>query len=143
MLKTITIVSLVSAILYRLGGIGRPFRSWMRDWVIPLPVCIWLWCNGVHSWWLLLSYALMGGGLTTYYDSVPFNKGKDNFYMHGFFIGLALIPLAAWIPWWAILLRSVVLGALMGIWCHIWGNDWTEELGRGAFIGLTLPILLV
>ena len=138
----IALITIVCAILYRLGGIGKPFRSWMRDWLIPLPICLYaFFALGVTNFWLLLlAYGLMGAALTTYWDSL---LGYDNFYLHGFMIGLACLPFLTIIPWWIILLRSLALGGAMGLWCKIFGNDWVEELGRGGFIGLTLLIFLI
>jgi hypothetical protein len=43
------------------------------------------------------------------------NKGKDNFYMHGFMVGLGAFPMF-WYgsAWWIILARAILLGAFMG-----------------------------
>ena len=78
------------------------------------------------------------------------NKGKDNFFMHGFFIGLGAFPLIwAGIPWWLILLRSIILAVFMGglnWWVHkykIPKSDWIEELGRGFAITITVPLLII
>ncbi len=72
------------------------------------------------------------------------NKGRDAFAMHGFMIGLAMFPLL-WggVNWYAILLRSIVLSLSIGLWSKFIDKDWLEEGGRGAFITLTIPLLLI
>jgi hypothetical protein len=72
------------------------------------------------------------------------NKGKDNFYMHGFFVGLSTIPcMVLGISLYAILIYSLVLAITMGLWSKWWKNDVVEETGRGSLIILTLPLLLL
>jgi len=72
------------------------------------------------------------------------NKGKDNFFMAGFFIGLCTLPLlAVGLHWYAVLVYAGILSVCMGVWCKIFKTDWIEELGRGAFIILLTPILLI
>ncbi len=143
MIETI-IATILCSVLYRLGGWGRPFRSWMRDWLIPLPICIWLWLMmGVTTWWvLLITYGLVGASLTTYWDSL---LGYDNFYLHGAVIALGCVLTVVngdchLLPF---LLRVGVLGGSMGLLCKLAGNHHVEEFGRGALIGLTLPLLLI
>lgn len=164
MIGNILGLSLLSGILYRLGGIGKPFRSWMRDWLIPgVVIVVMIFILKIQApWWAyLISYPLMGGALCTYWDDSddPFKDSfsriinwmypEDNFYLHGFIIGLGLFPIAivgslGWIP---LLIRAVVLGFLMGglNWLvhklNIPFGDWIEELSRGAFIIVTLILL--
>lgn len=143
------LAAVINGCLYRMGGIGRPFRSWMRDWLIP-GVMIFLLSINYHipiwQWRSLIYYALCGVSLTTYWDSVPFNKGKDNFYMHGFFIGLSLITYIGIINIWLILLASIFTAISLGVWNLLFGkllsfipyNDWIDEIGRGALISISL-----
>ena len=145
MLIKLLLICFLSGMLYRLGGLGKPFKTWMRDWVIPL---VWLigfcliegfsWAN----WWVYLSiWMLMAGALTTYWDDL---FGYDNFYAHGFMIGLASFPLLfIGFPIYVILLNGLITGLLMGLWCKFFGNDWVEEIGRGVFVCLPLVIWLV
>jgi hypothetical protein len=119
----------------------------MRDWIIPAIQLLviagifgWAW----KFWWVyLLSYILTGAALTTYWDEL---FGYDNFWFHGFAVGLGLLPfICTGIAWWLILVRAIILAILMGAWCKIkWPKfirqDWADELGRGAFIILTLII---
>ncbi|MFA5747388.1 MAG: hypothetical protein WC926_04965 [Candidatus Paceibacterota bacterium] len=145
MILSLLILTLICAILYRLGGIGKPFKSWMRDWLIPPLIYAWLFYyrhpDAWYGWLMILpAIGLTGAALTTYLDSI---FGYDNFWAAGFLVGLAAFPLY-WtgIAWWLILIRAVLLGVTWGVWCKLFSNDWVEECGRGAFIALTLPLLL-
>jgi hypothetical protein len=146
MIVSLLAIAIICAILYRLGGIGKPFKSWMRDWLIPpLIYAYLLYYRNPETWygWLMIlpAIGLTGGALTTYLDSI---FGYDNFWAAGFIVGLGAIPfMFAGIAWWIILARAILLGVLWGGWCKVFGNDWVEELGRGAFISLTLPLLLI
>ena len=135
------IVSIVSAILYRLGGIGKPFNTKIRDMGIPTVCLIWMIFKypSVAWYWHLLSWGAMFGALTTYWDSL---LGYDNFYLHGFMIGFAYLFYAIGSRLWLwFILRAVILGVGMGLWCKFYKKDWVEEGGRGAMIGLSLPLL--
>ena len=140
------LASCLCGILYRLGGIGKPFRTWMRDWIIPLVAygyLLTLWHPVSLIGWLMLvpAIALTGGALTTYWDEL---FGYDNYWFHGFMIGLTSFPLLwSGIHLYAICIRAVLLAVLMGGWSKIFGNVWVEECGRGAFISATIPLLLI
>lgn len=43
----------------------------------------------------------------------------------------------------AVIVATIILGALTMIWSELISNDVQEELGRGAFIILTLPLLMI
>ena len=151
----VLIAAILSSIAYRLGGWGKPFKSWHRDWLIPAIAYGLLYflrppVNLVGWLMILPAIALTGASLTTYWDSIPFNKGKDNFAMHGFFCGLGAFPLIwAGFSWCMILVRAVILAVFMGglnWWVHKYSikhSDIIEELSRGASIIATLPILLI
>lgn len=155
MVILVFILSICSAILYRLGGAGKvddgwnwARRSWVRDWLIPPVVLTTLWLMigfAIIYWWqwllLLAVWLLMGGAFSTYWDEVPFNKGKDNFYMHGFFVGLATFPLF-WLyySWVAILIYAVALSLAMGLFTSTKFNAVIKELFRGAVVVLFLLI---
>jgi hypothetical protein len=158
--------------LYRAGGAGKKEkddgfnflrRSWVRDWVIPPVGILALWLlKGVHwnYWWsYLLIWPLMGGALSLYWDDTD-NKildkicrminwmyPVDNFYVHGFMIGLATSPLLrVGIHWWVILIYAITLSLAMGIISHrIKKFDAVKkEKGRGlAIIFLLLIFKLI
>lgn len=111
-------------------------QSWTRDWIIA-PLCaLFAFLYGVHSWWLILLIPATGGALSTYHDSY---FGFDNFWMHGFVIGLASFPVAIvngeWVMWF---LRALLLAVWMGGWSASWKNDHIEDLGRYFAIGATM-----
>lgn len=75
------------------------------------------------------------------------NKGKDNFFMAGFMVGMAfmfLIPLG--VAWYFILIRSIVLAVLWGVnnlICNRYPTkDGVEEFVRYGVLPLTMFILL-
>jgi hypothetical protein len=106
-----------------------------------LPIFWLLICYPKMSWFIYL-IALGGtwGMLTTYWDSL---FGFDNFWFHGFAIGAVyFIFIFFGGLWLGLIIRSIVLAILMGGISTLSGNVDTEELGRGASIGLTLPLLL-
>ena len=133
MLIKILIASIISGILYRLGGTSRGTK-W-RDFGCPTVALVALWLLvGFKSsyWWAyLLFFGFSFASLTTYWDFIPFNKGEDNHFMHGFFCGLAGIPLI-WvgIPLWIILARLTLCTLGMGLWSKWIGNAVVEETGR-------------
>lgn len=142
----ILIACVLSAVLYRAGGMSKVSssepkwipkwlrKSWVRDWLCPpclylVLFSFWLPCS-LLSWGMsLLSYGLLGGALSTYWDRL---FGYDNFYAHGFGCGLAIIPLIVFIPWWIVLIRLVICTVGMGLWSKLINNDVWEEYGRGV-----------
>lgn len=151
------LVCAISSVLYRAGGMSKDAttkpkwipvwlrRSWVRDWLCPACVSLVLlsfwWPSSFLSWGLLLlSYILCGLALSTYYDTI---FGFDNYWFHGFMIGLAAFPLF-WggIAWYAIMGRAILLGALVGGWSTLIKVDWIEEIGRGLLITGTVPFFL-
>jgi len=151
-LGALVILSGLSAILYRAGGMGqedtaRPKwipkwlrHSWIRDWLIP-PLSI----TGLLLFWheapplhLLIAsictWGAMGAALSTYWDWVPFNKGKDNFWMHGFFVGISTLPFFFFgYAWWAVLSQALISAVGMGLISTMSDVDYVEEFGRGFF----------
>jgi hypothetical protein len=155
----IILLALVSALFYRLGGMGGYGRStypnvpgWVfdtkaRDLGCPLVALGAMFVMGIANvvpWWInLISFLLCFGALTTYWDSVPFNKGKDNFYMHGAGIAIAYLPYIVGVGWVGPVVRVVVLTVAMGVYQRLVGKDWLDEGGRGFLIVATLPLLLI
>jgi hypothetical protein len=139
------ILSIISGVLYRMGGKGKPYNTKYRDLGCPLIAIITLWFLvgfQLSYWWVyLLIFGLMFGALTTYWD---FLFGFDNYWFHGFMVGLSIFPLF-WIGihWWAILIYSISLAVSMGIWSKLISWDVAEEFGRGFFITLLLSTLFL
>ena len=142
---------ILSSLLYRVGGIGKPFNTKFRDFGCPIIMysyLLTLWYPSNWVGWMMLGLAVFFTflSLTTYYDKI---FGYDNFYAHGFVIGLAALPLTfVGISGWQVIGRAIILGLFMGAlnwWVeehNIMMSDWVEELGRGAIITLTIPLLM-
>lgn len=152
MIAITIIFTVLSAILYRLGGLGREQDQWIPAWLkntkyrdvgCSLLAVGWMaiYYERVEWFWYLASFGVLWGALTTYWDFV---FEKDNFWVHGLGIGVAFIFYAIatgdWIGWG---IRCLSLAVLTGGWCAIFKNDWVEELGRGAFIIATLPLMMI
>lgn len=137
---TIFVLSILSSILYRAGGLSKsqPYwipiflrKSFVRDYFCPilclLPPCI----NDPH-WVYLIVYFLMVGGFSTYWDRL---FGYDNFAFAGFMLGIAALPLMyVGFPLSHLIVRALVIGLLWWIITHFFSNDHIEEHGRGFFV---------
>jgi len=141
------IALLVSGVLYRMGGYGKPFNTKFRDMGCPAVSLILLFILGITGvWWKVgisyfLTFGLMFGALTTYWDNI---FKEDNFYAHGLMIGVAALPLMIiGVHWYSILLRAGILSGLMGLWSFVIKNDTLEEAGRGVLVVATLPLCLI
>ena len=142
-------MSILGAISYRLGGIGKPFRSWMRDWILPLIGAITMWfILDVHTpiWTILLSYLLLGVSLTTYYDEL---FGFDNMGFHLFVACMAYFPYVIYTGhWWLFGVRALICGFVA--WFLNWQlgqkgvkySDIIEEMMRGFILIITLPMIV-
>lgn len=127
----ILVCACISGVLGRMGGSGRYPRQ-CRVIGIPLLMAALAWILGVHSWWLLLMIGAMIGAISTYWDFLaPEEQNRDNFFLHGFFIGLATFPIAiATGHWWMLLFRCLFLAVACGWWSAIMKWDVGEEFGR-------------
>ena len=155
------LLSGISAIFYRASGMAEDVKhwipnwlrqNWIRDWLCPLLMIIGL--VVIHpfllfQWWLLLAYLITAGSLTTYWDWFPPNHGEDNFWIAGFFSGIALFPLAfCGLCFWLILLRAVLLALIWGGLNRIVNNNhvahsaFIEEYTRGFTLVATLVLLI-
>jgi hypothetical protein len=118
------IATILCAILGRMGG-ASGFNTKFRDMGVPFVACLYAFLLGCHSWWLILSFGLMFGALTTYWD---FLFGYDQFYFHGLVIGVATAPIALVTGHWLHFLGVVVLSSLwMGFWSKVIKWDVLEE----------------
>jgi hypothetical protein len=156
------ILAFISGFLYRLGGMSQDCppawipkawrKRWVRAWLIPpfSLASLFLWWGPSGAWWMillmsLLSWGLMGGFLTTYWDWLTkiWRKTEDeyweNWLLHGFFVGLGATLPFLWVgmAWWIILANCVVSGLLMMAISEFSGNVWVEEIGRGFVATIT------
>jgi len=141
--------AILSSICYRLGGM-KEFNTKYRD--ICCPIIAWITVMFILNisavWYIhLIAFLLLFFSLTTYWDKVY--KNTDNFYLHGFFIGISYLSYAivGSVGWIALISRAILLAVLMGVLNYIVNKykipyrDWIEELFRGAVIILTLVML--
>lgn len=161
------VCTLISAFLYRLGGMSKAEAKtywiwrWVPDWMIDtkardigcaLITLFWMiaffkFPVNIDLWKIIVSHTVcfLGtfGALTTYWDSL---FGYDNFYAHGFMIGLAKIMYAiftgCWIPF---ILYCILLGITMGLLSNKvdWSkfgirDDYGDECSRGGIMQLLL-----
>ncbi len=152
------ILSISSAILYRLGGSSKVDQDkefpWIPRWFKNIPKKRDVMSNivklfgvfllGIYApiWVWFISFGLLWASLSSYWDWM---FGYDNHYMYGFMCGFSLLPLVIFgnlglVPF---LIQSVVLGLTMGLWSKYNGNATKEELGRGTFLTLSNLILIL
>ncbi len=138
----VLLASVVSAVLYRLGG-ASGFNTKYRDIGCSLLSVLLIGYLVSWHWTLILVFGLTWGALSTYWKQGP----RANWY-HWLFTGigysLALIPFClAEGHWLGFGIRTAALGLLTMAWSEINGNAVWEEAGRGALITLTIPLLLI
>ena len=134
------ILSIVSGIFYRMGG-SSSYRSWYRDWLIPLVVTMYMVITHHWHWSLILCYPLLGFALSSYEYFLPDDPKKRwyNWALHGAFIALSLLPWCLYNGHWNYFLnRLVILPVLITAWTLLCPSPKWDELGRGFFIIATL-----
>ncbi len=150
------LLSVVSAILYRLGGSSKTDQDkefpFIPRWFKNIPkkrdvmsnlVCLYsLFLLGINApfWVWFISFGLLWASLSSYFDWM---FGYDNHYMHGFMCGFSLLPLVIFgnLVLSAFIIKSILLAIGMGLWSKYNGNATKEELGRGFL--LTISNVLV
>ena len=152
MWKLIVVVALsyIGGILYRLGGIGKPWNTKYRDFGVPLVAALVYAFLGLPiGWSLLWSTLLLFGAMTTYWCKINkwFGLPTDtkywfNWALTGLAYGLAYIPIAIEFGnWHTILCRSVLLTIFTSIYSEQVDDVEWEEWGRGAAVAMTICIL--
>lgn len=147
--------AILSGVFGRMGGSENYNSNW-RDIGINLLHVIFLfftvnWIAPVWLWLLIVYFGLFKASISTYWD---FLFGFDNFWMHGFMLGLSAFVICFITGhWWLMLIRSIGLALFMGIW-YLWhptkiklfGINWNgaqiEEFGRYAVLTATLPMVI-
>jgi len=143
----IPFLSFIGAILYRLGGIGKPFNTKYRDFGVPvIALGLLALLGGTAPWWIwLLTFLGMFGTMTTYFE---FDKNVDTDWYEwlvcGFMMGLSALPYA-WYngAWFWLIMRTIILTIGITIWSVLIKKDWLEEGGRGLLFTITTPLLLI
>lgn len=141
------LMSIVSAILYRLGGSSKEDQdkefSWIPKWFKKIPKKRDVMCNllmlgavnlmGLNApWWAwVVSFGLLWASLSTYWD---FMFGFDNHWFHGFMCGFSLLPVAIYNDLLPFFIKCVFLAVSIGLWSKYNGKANKEELGRGFLL---------
>ena len=150
-LIAVFVMSIISGILYRLGGTGGAWwkNTKMRDIGVPIIALVMMLLLGYHiSWMLVLSTILLFASLTTYWKKINkfFGDTEENcrwynWYVHGFVCGLAYLPMIfVGVPILVVLGRSFILAGLVTLSSELIDEVFWEEFCRGFFIVLTLII---
>lgn len=143
----IAIASLLGGILYRLGGIGKPFNTKVRDLGVPI-VALGLLAliGGRAPWWAWLgTFGCMFGTMTTYFKF----KGDENVKWYswlivGFVFGLSALLYAIGSGHWVgMIIRTIILSVSVMWWSEYQDNAKWEEFGRGYLFVTTIPLLLI
>ena len=141
---SLIILSSLGAVLYRLGGLGKPFNTKVRDCGVPTVACLLLWIWGLHNWIVLVITALfMFSAQLSYFKK----KGTDAKWHNWVFVGLAfsacVLPITIYVGHWnGFFLRSLIVTVFTTLWSQFIDLDWLEEGGRGLIQIITLPLLL-
>lgn len=149
---TVIGLAVLSGVLYRLGGYGKPFNTKVRDFGVPACMIMAMLSLGNFHWSLILCFGAMFGATTTYWDFInkwlPV-KDKDteywfNWALHGFFIGISMLPYVLFSHQWLSLGLYVALcTVLMTLVSELSGNVWVEEIGRGFIAIAALFVFLL
>ncbi len=143
------ILAIISGVLYRLGGIGKPFNTRFRDIGCSLIILVTCLILGLFRGFTaslvayLLTFGLLWGAYASYWKS-----GEDMKFRHWCFHGLglafALLPIAYITGHWiGFIMRLFILPLLIAVWSEGIGEVNLEEFGRGFLFCATLPILLL
>jgi len=144
------LLSIIGGILYRLGGIGKPWNTKMRDLGVPACGLFAMKLLGFdYSWVLYLSTLLLFPALTTYWKKINRFFGDTdenchwyNWLVHGLVCGLAYLPMCfGGISLYLIIGRAIILAIATMWWSEVIGDVKWEEGGRGFLIIITLGIL--
>ena len=135
--------SIISAILYRMGGSDTFDTKW-RDLGIPTLMILLMSLFGLWHWSLLLCFSLLFISLTTYFKK----KGTDakwwNWLLCGTVYGLSMLPFA-WMTehWLGFILRTIFLMFSITLYSELIGDVIWEECGRGFIIIASLGFFLI
>lgn len=144
-------LSVLGGILYRAGGIGKPYNTKWRDIGVPCVMLIAMSALGLWHWSLIPCFLLLVASLTTYnkWLGVLLGLGKDDVHwpswvITGGFYGLSMLPYAYFTEHWGTMgIRVIALAILICLWSEWIKIDWLEEGGRGFLIVATLALFLL
>jgi len=151
LLKLITIVILsgIGAVLYRLGGQGKPFNTRYRDIGVSLVSVITLLTlfpetfrlHLVNLFVYLMCFGVSWGALSAYWQQ---DEKRWGYFWHGLGLALSVLPIAILTKHFVGFgIRCLVLPTTIALCSEYIGQDWLEEGGRGFLIIITLPLLIL
>ena len=148
MVIIVVLLSILSAILYRAGGMDKTTkhwipvwmrRSWVRDYLCP--ICALLPLIAHPSWWLLAVYGLSVAALSTYWDWL---FKYDCYWFSGLMCGVAAFLLVfSGIAWWILVIRAAIIAITWGLICYYSEDDFVEEYSRGFFFSIPSLLFLI
>jgi len=139
------LLSIVAGVLYRLGGIGKPFNTKYRDFGTPLCGIAILILNNPINWMigigLFLTFGASFGTMTSYFKK----RGSDamwwNWLIVGLMFGISALPYAwATGQWMPLLYRTVITACFVTIWSETISWDDLEEFERGFIFCASLLV---
>ena len=142
---TLIIASILCGVLGRMGGSGNYPRQ-VRVVGIPATLCM---LSGylaltnniqVNIVCLVITLGLLCASVSTYWDWI---FGYDNFWFHGFMIGLSFAPIAFPNHWLGFAISTILCTLWMGFWSKIWNWDIAEEFGRYAILPFCVWLLFI
>lgn len=140
------IAAFLGGILYRLGGIGKPFNTKVRDIGVPILSLGVLGLMGARaSWYLwLLTFGTMFGAMTTYCKFGQEDVKWWNWLLTGMLYGLSALPITfALGHWGGFIARTIFLMGSVSGWSEAVSWDTLEEWGRGFLFVVSIPFLMI
>lgn len=144
------LVSAIAGLLYRLGGVGKPYDTKYRDFGVPLVGIVMLafFYNFHTDWKIILSYfltfGLYFGSMTTYWKKKGTNAYWYNWLYTGLGYSLAFLPFAIVTGnWLGFGIRTILVSVFTSLWSDKIDQVVWEECGRGVITTATIPLLLI
>ena len=144
-------LTILSGILYRMGGSGR-FSRMAREIGVPLVMLGMVFLIGILTGWLswvlaVVSMGIMVGAISTYHYFLPKPVDYTPFYygLHGFMTSLAMFPLMIYTHHWIGFGIRVVVCTVGCFLADVWlgKSDVKNEFTRGAIINGSLILLII
>ena len=144
MIWLIIALSIISGVLYRLGGWSKGNRLYR---ILGCPLCTVIalltlfWGKGAPWWAYLCAFGANAGAVSAYWG---LDEKKFGYWAHGLGLSLAILPVILFTgAWIGFALRSVALILGITLWSEYTKWDVLEEWGRGFIIIATIIIWLV
>ena len=143
------VIAVVSGILYRLGGVGKPWNTKVRDFGVPvvaIALLYWLGMNLVWYHWVnWLSFGVMFAAMTTYCEYwgdrnyVAWYEWMLTGCMYGCTGLFYAWKMGTWSGFgWRVLALTILIPA----WSVLVRKDTWNEFGRGFLFTATLPLIV-